>query len=152
MRLEDIQMTNRARTILRVEGCVTTEDVEKLGWGPLSRVPNCGRLTLIEIGRAIGGWPRNLLMTPYRAPQWIPFKPVENNVTTMWHYTSQPVTARWEYQTIPQRDSHEANLLALNEAGAGGWELCHVGHDVYLMKRLVWQQQVATTDQRSAAA
>jgi hypothetical protein len=90
-------------------------------------------------------------MSPYRAPQWVPFKPVESNVTTMWQYSSQPLSARWEYQTIPLTFDREANLLALNEAGVGGWELCYVGHDVYLMKRLVWQQQVATTDQRSAA-
>ena len=147
----NITLSTRARTVLRIEGCKTTEDVENLGWRPLMRAPNCGRQTLIEIGRAIGGWPRGLLMTPYRAPQWMPFKPVESNVTTMWQYSSQPLSSRWEYQTIPLTFDREANLLALNEAGAGGWELCHVDRDVYLMKRLVWQQQVATTDQRSAA-
>lgn len=151
MNLDHLTMTVRARTILRLSGCRTTEDVEKFGWGRLSRENNCGHKTLVEIGRLIGGWPRDQLMSPYRAPQWVPFKPVESNVTTMWQYSSQPLSARWEYQTIPLTFDREANLLALNEAGVGGWELCYVGHDVYLMKRLVWQQQVATTDQRSAA-
>jgi hypothetical protein len=56
----------------------------------------------------------------------------------MWQYRSEPLAIRWEYQLIPR------DLVALNEAGAAGWELCHATHDYYLMKRLGLRQQ--TTD------
>jgi hypothetical protein len=36
--------------------------------------------------------------------------------------------------------SRGENVAALNEAGAAGWELCHVGHEYYLMKRLGYRQ------------
>ena len=60
-----------------------------------------------------------------------------------WEYQSLPPTIWWEYQTLPQTESREINLLALNEAGAGGWELCHVWHDSFLMKRIRYRQRTA---------
>jgi hypothetical protein len=69
--LNVIPMTTRARNALR--DCLTTEDVERLGWIHFMREPNCGRQTVIEIGEMINGWPRSLLCSPYRAPKWVPF-------------------------------------------------------------------------------
>ena len=66
-------------------------------------------------------------------------------MTTMWQYQSQPLSIRWEYQSVPQTPTREVNLRALNEAGAAGWELCHVAHDSYLMKRLGLKQEVKPT-------
>lgn len=57
----------------------------------------------------------------------------------------EPLSVRWEYQALPQMPSREENLLALNEAGAAGWELCHVGRDTYLMKRMGYRQATAST-------
>jgi hypothetical protein len=64
-------------------------------------------------------------------------------INSLWQYTSQPEVIGWEYQAFPS--SPYSDLLALNEAGAAGWELCHVGALNYLMKRKVYRQATRST-------
>ena len=69
---------------------------------------------------------------------------LNNSLNGMWQY-SQPIAVNWEYQELPQSHHLGENLRMLNEAGAAGWELCHVGHQHYLMKRKVYRQVTRPT-------
>ena len=69
-----------------------------------------------------------------------------------WWYRSDPVTVCWEYQELPQSHEHGENLRALNEAGAAGWDLCHVGHQHYLMKRMSYRQATTPTQAAQSAS
>jgi hypothetical protein len=53
---------------------------------------------------------------------------------------ADPKTARadrtqWEYRFLIQSQSESVNVDRLNELGMEGWELVHVGHINFIMKR-----------------
>jgi hypothetical protein len=56
-------LSTRAYNTIRNQDCLTIDDVQRIGEEGFKRIEMCGKKTVAEIGRVVGGWNRRALLT-----------------------------------------------------------------------------------------